>query len=199
MAVIFRKNFKNNNNSDCLQDSCIISTALPIFFWSMNLMELFCSLWCKRKSESQDGASQRGNTNISACILLSCKIPTAKLMFSKLGNSMEIFFILCDASGSQKSKMADHTPEKLISQSVYDIAAQFQRLYPCFQEFSGAILHYVWCKRKGRNPIWPLTIKKYSCLWAAILNVRLIAHHALLRIASMSLFLENIGIAVGIL
>ena len=68
MAVIFWK-FQKPNNSDCMQDSCIIPTALPIFSWSKNSMKLLSILvWCKRKSEIQDYGSQRGNTNISAYV-----------------------------------------------------------------------------------------------------------------------------------
>ena len=55
------------------------------------------------------------------------EIPTAKLMFSRLRNSMKIFSILCDTSGSQKSKMAAHKPEILISQPVYNITAKFKK------------------------------------------------------------------------
>ena len=46
---------------------------------------------------------------------------------------MKLFTILCGASGSQKFKVTAHKPEILIFQSVYNIAAQFHRLYPCFQ------------------------------------------------------------------
>ena len=45
-----------------------------------------------------------------------------------------LFFILCGASESQKSKMAAHKPEILISQHVYNIAEKFQRQHPCFQD-----------------------------------------------------------------
>ena len=45
------------------------------------------------------------NTYISACTQRSFTISKAISMFSKSRNSMKLFFILCDASGSQKSKM----------------------------------------------------------------------------------------------
>ena len=82
----------------------------------------------------------------------------------------ERFLILCNASGYQQSKKADHKPEILISQSVYNIAAQFQRLYPCFQGPEIQQNYYSLCalQAEGRNPRWRLTNKKYSCLRAAI-------------------------------
>ena len=46
---------------------------------------------------------------------------------------MKTFPILCDASGSQKSKMAARKPEILISQLVYNIAEKFQRRHQCFR------------------------------------------------------------------
>ena len=72
------------------------------------------------------------NTYISACTQRSCKIPTAIFMFSKSRNSMELFSLLCDASGSHKSKMAAHKPEVLISQPVHNVSAKFQRRYSIF-------------------------------------------------------------------
>ena len=39
----FLKNLKNNN-SDCMQDSCLIPTVLSIFSWSRNFMKLFTIL-----------------------------------------------------------------------------------------------------------------------------------------------------------
>ena len=91
------------------------------------------TLWCKRIFKIQDGGSQTGNTYISACIQHNCTIPTAIPMFSRSRNSIKLLLILYYASGSQKSKMAAHKPEILISQPVYNITAQFQRLYPCFR------------------------------------------------------------------
>ena len=92
------------------------------------------------------------NTYISACTQRSDKIPTAISMFSWSRNSMKLFLILCYASGSHKSKMAAHKPEILISQPVHNVAAKFQRLYSCFQvqEFNGAFLFIVLCKRKSK-------------------------------------------------
>ena len=46
---------------------------------------------------------------------------------------MNKFSILCDASGTQKSKMAAHKREILIYQPVYNIAEKFQSRNPCFQ------------------------------------------------------------------
>ena len=39
---------------------------------------------------------------------------------------MQLFSVLCGAKQSKKSEMATHKPEILISQPVYNIAAQFQ-------------------------------------------------------------------------
>ena len=198
------------------------------------------TMWCKRKSEIQNGGSKTGNTYISACIKHSYKIPKkATPMFSRSINSRKIFPILYDASESRKSKMvglkkeiliaqhvynivakflrlwtcilmlrnsaewfpilfnaseyqqskmADHKLEILISQSIYNIADQFQGLYPCFQspEIQWNYSSLCVMQKEGRNPIWRLTNKKYSCLWAAILNFWLIVHQRLLRIALMS-------------
>ena len=80
---LFFEKFKKTNNSDCMQDNCIIPTAIPIFSWSRNLMNLF--------------------------------------------------FKLCGASGSQKSKMAVLKEEIRISLHVYNIAAKFQRQNSCVQ------------------------------------------------------------------
>ena len=47
------------------------------------------------------------NTYISTCIQLCCMIQTGISMFLKSRYSKKLFFILFDASGSQKSKMSD--------------------------------------------------------------------------------------------
>ena len=39
------KNFKKNNNSDCMQANCIIPTTLPIFSRSRNSIKLFSMLY----------------------------------------------------------------------------------------------------------------------------------------------------------
>ena len=118
----------------------------------------------------------------------SCQIPEAINMFFRLKNSEERFSILCNASRYQQSKMADHKPEILISQSACNIAAQFQRLYPCFHDPEIQRNNSLVCvmQADGRNPRWRLNNKKYSCLWAAILDFWLIVHHTLLKIAPMS-------------
>ena len=45
-------------------------------------------------------------------------------MFSRLINSNKLFAILCDASGSRKSKMAALKEELLIDQHAYNIVAK---------------------------------------------------------------------------
>ena len=86
------------------------------------------TMCCNRKSEIQNGGSQTGNTYISACIQHNCKIPKATPMFSGKINSRKLFSILCDASGSRKSKMAALEEEILIAQHVYNIVAKFRML-----------------------------------------------------------------------
>ena len=49
-------------------------------------------------------------------------------MFSRSINSKMLFPILCDASGSRKSKMAVLKEEILIAQHVYNIVAKFPKL-----------------------------------------------------------------------
>ena len=51
---------------------------------------------------------QTGNTHITACTQRSCMIPTSLSMFSRSKNSNLLFYILCDTSRSQNSKMAAH-------------------------------------------------------------------------------------------
>ena len=52
-------------------------------------------------------------------------------MLSTSINSKKLFPILCDASGSRKSKMAALKKEILIAQHVYNIVAKFPRLKLC--------------------------------------------------------------------
>ena len=117
---LFFEKLEKNNNPDCMQDSCIISTVLPIFSWSRNSMMLL-SILCGASGspKSKMAVLKEEILYFSICMQHSCKIPTAKLMFSRLTNSMKIFSILCDAGGSQKFKMAAHKPEMLISRTVF--------------------------------------------------------------------------------
>ena len=107
----------------------------PIFWLPFpNRIELSEMLWrLFLDMEIQDGGSQRRNTYISACIQHNWKIPTAKHMFSRLEIWITLFSILCNESGSQKSKMAANKPEILTSQPVYNITATFQKQFRCFQ------------------------------------------------------------------
>ena len=66
------------------------------------------------------------NTYNSACTQRSFTISKAISMFSRSRNSIKLFSILCDASGSQISKMAAYKKKEiLISQPVYNIAVKF--------------------------------------------------------------------------
>ena len=72
---------------------------------------------------------------------------------------MKLFSLLCDASGSQKSKMAGSQTEILISQLVHNVATKFQRLYPCFQGLEIQWNYFWYCVMQAevRNPRWRLT------------------------------------------
>ena len=60
---------------------------------------------------------------ISAPMIPRKIIPTATpMMFSGSSNSMKLFFSLCDASGSQKSKMAAHKQEYLYLSLYINVA-----------------------------------------------------------------------------
>ena len=65
----------------------------------------------------------------------------------RLGRSAELFSILRDASGSQKSKMSAHEPEILVSQHVYNIvAAQLQRQIPKFSRSRNSMKRFsIYC------------------------------------------------------
>ena len=124
------------------------------------------TVWYKRQSEIQDGDFKRGNTNSSTCIIQhSCKfLGTINMYFEVEKSRWAISHTLCNASRYQQSKMADHKPEILISRSVYNIAAQFQRLYPCFQglEIQGNYSALCVMLAEGRNLRWRLTNHEYS-------------------------------------
>jgi len=72
-----------------------------------------------RKSEIQDDSLQSGNTFISICRHDSNNILTAIPMFSGPSNPIWLLEILCDITGSWKSKMAVYKPDVPISQLVY--------------------------------------------------------------------------------
>ena len=103
-------------------------------------------------------------------------------------NSTEQFPTSCNASRHQQFKMAGHKPEILISQSVYNIAAQFQRLFLCFWgpgiQWSYSLLCVM--QAGSKNPRWRFTNKKYSCLWTVILDFWLGLPHAVLRLTLLS-------------
>ena len=109
----------NTYISACTQRSCMIPTATPMFSRCRNSKKLFfilCDASGNQKSKMAD--PQTGNTYISACTQRNCMTPTAISVFSRSRNSTKLFSILCDASGSQKSRWRTHKPEILISQPV---------------------------------------------------------------------------------
>ena len=69
---------------------------------------------------------------ISALMVHRNKIPTANPIFSRSTNLMKLFYILCDASGNQKSKMASHTQEYLYL-SLYTTLLRHFNGYPYSQ------------------------------------------------------------------
>ena len=104
-----------------------------------------------------------GNTHISACTLRSCTILTAKLMYSRPKSAVQLCFIVCTASGNQKSKMAAHKQEILISEPAYNVAAQLHRLYPWFLGPGCQRGYSLYCVMQAeiRNQRWRLTNRKY--------------------------------------
>ena len=126
---------RNTYISACTQRSCKIPTAISRLSRSRNSMKLFLILCYASGSQiPRWRLTNTGNTHISACILRSCTILTAKLMYSRPRSAMQLCFISCNASGEHKSKMAAHKQEILISELVYNVAAQLQRLYPWFPD-----------------------------------------------------------------
>ena len=122
-------------------------------------------------------------------------------MYLRLRNFAERFSILCNANGYQQFKMADHKPEILISQSVCNIAAQFQRLYPCFQGPEIQRNYSLLCvmQAEGRNPRWAThqqEILMFVSRHLGFLTYR--ASHTIKNSSNEFFVLENMGITVGI-
>jgi len=92
-----------------------------------------------RKSEIQDGGLQSGNTNNSTCRHNSNNILTAIPMFSGSSDPIWLLEILCDLTGSWKSKMGAYKPDVPISQLVDKSSITFKWLYLCFR---GRAVHY---------------------------------------------------------
>src|SRR5208282_6608213 len=88
---------------------------------------------------------------ISGSMILRIKIPTAIPPFSGSRNSMALFRILSDVSGSRKSKMAANKLVIRISRFLDKTATPFQRQTPIFgvQQLNGAIENTVRCNRKS--------------------------------------------------
>ena len=136
--------------SACIQHNCKIPQATPIFSRSINSKKAFFhTVWCKLKSEIQYGGFKRWNITSSACIQHPCKIPEAINMHFEIEKFR--WAVSHNANGYQQSKMSDHKPEILISQSVHKIADQFQRLYPCFQGPEIQRNFFLMCDASGRQ------------------------------------------------
>ena len=175
MAAANGGNFLKNLKKPITQVVCKIAEKfqrLYLYFMVQEFNEaIFYIVGSERKSEIQDGGFQRGNTNISACIQHNWKIPKDKHMFSRLYIRITLFSILCNGSGSQKSKMAAHKPEILISQPVYNITAKFKfQINWCYKHvFRGCeiplsdFLHRV-TQADISNPKWRVTNRKYLYL-----------------------------------
>ena len=74
-----------------------------------------------RKLKLQDGGLQTGSTYKSASMWNRNEISKAKPTFSESGTPMELRKILCNQTGSGKSKMACSKPEVLITRLVDEI------------------------------------------------------------------------------
>ena len=129
-----------------MQHNCKIPTTIPMFSRSKNSMKLFLMLCYASGSQKSKMVAHKSGILISQLVYsLVVSIPIAVLMYLRLKNSAELFLILCNASGRQQSKMAANKLEILISQPVYNLATQFQRLYPYLevQEFNKTVLYNV--------------------------------------------------------
>ena len=80
-----------------------------------------------RKWKIQDGGLLTGSTYISACRDDIKEIPEVKRMFLGSNSSIELRRILCNQTGSGKSKMAASKPEVLISRLIDEIETRSQR------------------------------------------------------------------------
>ena len=83
----------------------------------------------------------------------------------RLQNSAKRSPTSCNTSRHQQSKMAGNKPEILISQPVYNIAAQFQRLFLRFWGPGIQRSYSLLCvmRAEGKHPRWRLT-NKLLCL-----------------------------------
>ena len=82
-----------------------------------------------RQCKIQNGGIRTGTINISARRWDRNEISTAKPTFSDSGNPMGLRRILCNPTGSGKSKMAAYKPEVPISRLVDMISKKFKRVY----------------------------------------------------------------------
>ena len=107
---------------------------------------------CNRKSEIQVVGRQTGRTYISASILDSNAVPKATSTFLGSSNSIALWRILSDVTGSRKFKMAAAKPEVLISQLLNQIATPFQKLpHICgVQQLNGTMANTARCNRKQK-------------------------------------------------
>src|SRR5271157_3801186 len=79
------------------------------------------------------GGGKMTPQGISGSMILRIKFPTATPLFSGSRNSMALFRILSDVTGSRKSKMAANKLVIRISRLLDKIATPFQRLTPNFR------------------------------------------------------------------
>ena len=92
-------------------------------------------------------------------MIIRKKILTATPMFSRSRNSKKLVSILCDASGSQKSKMAAHKQE-YVYLSLYTTYLNDSRGYVYVfkvQEFNEADFSFCVMQAEVRNLSWRLT------------------------------------------
>ena len=93
------------------------------------------SLYCVMRAEVRNS---RWRTHKPEILILqpvhniAARFQRLYLCFQTQRIRISYFFILFDTSRSQNFKMAAHKPEVLIFQPLYNVAAKFQRQYPCF-------------------------------------------------------------------
>ena len=105
-----------------------------MFSMSRNLMKLFLILCHASGSQKSKMAAHKQGILISQLENnVAVQLQPLYQCFIKLKNSDELLLILCNASGRQQNKITVKKPEILIYQFVYNLATEFQRLYPYFQ------------------------------------------------------------------
>ena len=151
-----------------------------MFSRARNSMKLFSISRNSSEKEIQNDGSQTG-------ILISQPAYNVAVHFQRLDTHIfqlhawiqkKLFSILCNANGSQISKMAGWrlTNRKYVylDLAVYNVDANFQMLYPCFWGWGIPLSNFPYrvMQAEVRNPRWrhggyP---SGNTCIWACMLN-----------------------------